>query len=65
MSLRPTVSGDVPASTVTVAHAAFPQGNPYLRLRDCLGTIFTDAQFARLLHPDAGSLRNARGGWRL
>jgi len=48
MSLRPTVSGDVPASTATVARAAFPQGNAYLRLRDHLGTIFTDAQFAPL-----------------
>jgi transposase len=48
MSLRPTVSGDVPASTATVAHAAFPHGNPYLLLRDRLGTIFTDAQFAPL-----------------
>lgn len=48
MSLRPTVSGDVPASTATVARAAFPRGNPYLLLRDRLGTIFTDAQFAPL-----------------
>ena len=48
MSLRPTVSGEVPTSTATVARAAFPQGNAYLRLRDHLGTIFTDAQFAPL-----------------
>jgi transposase len=48
MSLRPTVSGDVPTSTATVARAAFPQGNAYLRLRDRLGTIFTAAQFAPL-----------------
>jgi hypothetical protein len=48
MSLRPTVSADVPTSTATVAHAAFPRGNAYLRLRDCLGTIFTDAQFSPL-----------------
>jgi transposase len=51
MSLRPTLSGDVPASTVTVARAAFPRGNPYLLLRDRLGTIFTDAQFAPLFAP--------------
>ncbi|EIM24339.1 hypothetical protein MicloDRAFT_00069920 [Microvirga lotononidis] len=49
MSLHPTVSGDVPTSTATVARAAFPQGNAYLRLRDHLGTIFTDAQFAPLV----------------
>lgn len=48
MSLHPTVSGEVPASTATVARAAFPRGNPYLLLRDRLGTIFTDAQFAAL-----------------
>jgi transposase len=48
MSLRPTLSGDVPASTATVARAAFPHGNAYLCLRDRLGTIFTDAQFAPL-----------------
>ena len=48
MSLHPTVSGEVPASTATVARAAFPRGNPFLRLRDQLGTIFTDAQFAPL-----------------
>jgi transposase len=48
MSLHPTVSGEVPASTATVARAAFPRGNPYLLLRDRLGTIFTDAQFAPL-----------------
>jgi hypothetical protein len=39
MSLRPTLSVDVPASTATVARAAFPRGNPYLHLRDRLGTI--------------------------
>jgi len=48
VSLRPTPSGDVPASTAAVARAAFPQGNLYLRLRDALGTVFTDAQFAPL-----------------
>lgn len=51
MSLRPTLSGNVPASTATVARAAFPHGNPYLRLRDRLGTIFTDAPFASLFAP--------------
>jgi hypothetical protein len=62
MSLHPTVSGEVPASTATVARAAFPRGNPYLRLRDQLGTIFTDAQFAPLFAPCGQP--NARGGWR-
>jgi transposase len=48
MSLHPTVTGEVPAPTATVARAAFPRGNPSLHLRDHLGTIFTDAQFAPL-----------------
>jgi transposase len=36
----------VPAETVRVAHAAFPDGNVYLRLRDELGTLFDDEIFA-------------------
>ena len=48
MSLRPILCSDVPASTAAVAQAAFPHGIPYLRLRDHLGTIFTDAQFTPL-----------------
>jgi transposase len=35
----------VPAETARVAHAAFPDGNVYLRLRDELGTVFDDALF--------------------
>jgi transposase len=31
-----------------VAHAAFPKGHPYLTLRDHLGTIFQDEDFAAL-----------------
>ncbi|WP_262032496.1 IS1182 family transposase [Microvirga sp. Mcv34] len=51
MSLRPTPCRDVPAATADIARAAFPHGSPYLRLRDHLGTIFTDAQFASLFAP--------------
>jgi transposase len=35
----------VPAETARVAHAAFPDGNVYLRLRDELGTLFDDELF--------------------
>ena len=38
----------VPRETVRVAKAAFPKGNPYLTLRDELGPIFADADFATL-----------------
>jgi transposase len=51
MSLRPTPCRDVPAATAAVARAAFPHGNSYLRLRDHLGTTFSDAQFASLFAP--------------
>lgn len=43
----------IPAETVRVARAAFPKGNVYLRLRDELGTIFSDEDFADL-YSDAG-----------
>ena len=62
MSLRPQPCPEVPASTATVARAAFPRGNPYLRLRDALGTVFSDAQFAPLF-PSRG--QPAETPWRL
>src|SRR4051794_15609154 len=62
MSLRPQTCPEVPASTATVARAAFPRGNPYLRLRDALGTVFSDAQFAPLF-PSRG--QPAETPWRL
>lgn len=36
----------VPEETARVAHAAFPDGNVYLRLRDELGTLFDDELFS-------------------
>src|SRR6185369_10519330 len=53
MSLKPSPLQPVPDETARVAHAAFPKGNVYLKLRDQLGTIFTDADFATLF-PKAG-----------
>jgi transposase len=35
----------VPVETARVAHAAFPDGNVYVRLRDELGTLFDDELF--------------------
>ena len=46
MSLRPHTLEPVPEETARVARAAFPKGNPYLLLRDTLGTIFQDDDFA-------------------
>ena len=48
MSLHPQPIAPVPEQTVRVAAAAFPKGNPYLTLRDQLGTIFQDEDFAML-----------------
>ena len=42
MSIQPTPIDPVPDETRRVARAAFPKGNPYLTLRDQLGTIFQD-----------------------
>ena len=46
MSLHTQPTESVPAETARVARAAFPGGNPYLALRDELGTIFADDDFA-------------------
>jgi transposase len=48
MSLHPQPFEPVPEDTARVARAAFPKGNPYLTLRDQLGTIFQDEDFAAL-----------------
>lgn len=39
---------EVPAETSRVAQAAFPKGNVYVRLRDELGVIYPDSEFADL-----------------
>jgi hypothetical protein len=48
MSLHPEQIGEVPEETARVAKACFPKGNRYMRLRDSLGTIFDDQEFADL-----------------
>jgi transposase len=48
VSLQPCVVSPVPELTASVARSAFPKGNPYLRLRDELGPIFRDEDFAEL-----------------
>jgi transposase len=39
---------EVPEETLQVAKAAFPKGNVYMTLRDELGPLFEDADFAAL-----------------
>jgi len=48
MSLKPTPIQPIPEETARVARAAFRKGSPLLELRDELGTIFADADFADL-----------------
>ena len=48
MSRRPQPLEPVPEGTARVTRAAFPTGHPYLTLRDQLGTIFQDEDFAAL-----------------
>jgi transposase len=48
MSLKPHVIQPVPEETARVARADFPHESPYLTLRDALGTIFQDEDFAAL-----------------
>jgi transposase len=62
VSLQLRLVPPVPEDTARVARAAFPDGNPYLRLRDELGTIFHDADFADL-YPLRG--QPALEPWRL
>ena len=46
MALHPTPASPVPEETARIARAAMPKGNVYLQLRDVLGDIYTDEQFA-------------------
>jgi transposase len=63
MSLRPQQPiPPVPDDTARVARAAFRRGNPCLILRDRLGTLFMDADFADL-YPKRG--QPAYAPWRL
>jgi hypothetical protein len=48
MSLKPDLIQPVPEETARVARAVFRKGNPLLSLRDELGAIFADADFADL-----------------
>lgn len=57
MSLKPRPFGVVPADTARVARASFRKGTLCVRIRDELGAVFTDEQFAGLFG-DRG-----RPGW--
>ena len=48
MSLHPLHDLSIPEETHRIAKAAFPKGNTYMRMRDELGLIYADEQFAEL-----------------
>jgi hypothetical protein len=48
MSMYPSELGSIPEETVRVAHAACPKGTLAMRLRDALGELYQDEQFARM-----------------
>lgn len=48
MSLHPLPDLSIPEETKRIAQAAFPKGNTYMRMRDELGPIYTDEQFAEI-----------------
>jgi transposase len=60
MSLKPSPLDEIPEETVEVARAVFPKGNRYLTLRDQLGTIYQDEDFAALF-PTVGQPAEAPG----
>ncbi len=52
MSLRSPLFYCLPDETARVARAAFPRGNPYLRMYDALGPLFSSPDFADLYPGD-------------
>src|SRR5438045_7028338 len=62
MSFKPQAIGPIPEETARIARAAYPKGTIYLQLRDTLGTIYEDEQFADLF-PQRG--QPAETPWRL
>jgi len=62
MSLHAQPLEPIPELTSRIAHASFPKGTLAMQLRDALGPIFEDADFAQLF-PKRG--RAAEAPWRL
>ena len=53
MSMTARFSQEVPEETARVARAAFPKGNKYMKIRDELGALYPDQEFAEL-YPERG-----------
>ncbi len=48
MSMHPQPIGPVPEDTARVARAVFPKETTCIRMRDVLGAIYDDEDFAQL-----------------
>lgn len=48
MTFQSRTNLSIPAETIRVARAAFPKGNPYMKLRDELGVLYQDDRFKKL-----------------
>lgn len=62
MSLKPSPIIEIPEETVEVVRAVFAKGNVYMLMRDTLGAIYRDEDFAALF-PTVG--QPAEASWRL
>ncbi len=62
MSLKSELVPPIPEETKRVSEAAFPKGSTYMRMRDELGTLYQDEQFASLFPPQG---QPAESPWRL
>lgn len=62
MSLKPQAISPVPAETARIARAAYPKGNVYMQMRDVLGSIYRDEDFADLFPKDG---QPTEAPWRL
>jgi transposase len=64
MSLQVSPMAPIPADTIRVAHTAFPKGTLCLQIRDTLGPLYEDAEFAALFSP-TGQPAAAPARWAL
>ena len=48
MTIQTRTDLSIPEETIRVARAAFPKGNPYMRLRDEMGVLYQDQRFVEL-----------------
>ena len=62
MSLKSQAVCPVPPETIRVARAVYSKGNLYMNMRDVLGSIYTDEDFADLLPKER---QPAKAPWRL